>query len=47
MQDIRKLEKNIAFGQGLFTLTEMAKKQHEWEKGSVGEMGALVHTLFH
>ena len=25
MQDIWQLEKNIAFGQGLFTLTEMAK----------------------
>ena len=24
MQDIWKLEKNIAFGQGLFTLTEIA-----------------------
>ena len=35
MQDIWKLKKkkkkNFAFGQGLFTLTEMAK-QHEWEK---------------
>ena len=33
MQDIWKLKKkqqNIAFGQGLFTLTKMAK-QHEWE----------------
>ena len=25
LQDIWKLEKNIAFGQGFFTLTEMAK----------------------
>ena len=38
---------NIAFGLGLFTLTEMAKKQHEWEKGSDGEMGMLVPTLSH
>ena len=28
MQDIQKWKKNIAFGQGLFTLTEIAKKQH-------------------
>ena len=34
MQDIWKLEKNIAFGQGLFTLTEMGKTYMEtftWE----------------
>ena len=47
MQDIWEVGKNITFGQGLFTLTEMAKKQHEWEKGSDGEMGVLVPTLFH
>ena len=43
MQDIWEIGKNIAFGQGLFTLTTMAK-QHE---GSNGEMGVLVPTLFH
>ena len=33
MQDIWALEKNIAFGQGLFTLTEMAKRTETftWE----------------
>ena len=31
MQDIWEVVNNIAFGQGLFTLTTMAK-QHEWEK---------------
>ena len=31
MQDIWEVGNNIAFGQGLFTLTTMAK-QHEWEK---------------
>ena len=47
MQDIWEVGNNIAFGQGLFTLTTMAK-QHEWEKnGSDGEMGVLVPTLFH
>ena len=46
MQAIWEVGNNIAFGQGLFTLTTMAKK-HKWEKGSNGEMGVLVPTLFH
>ena len=34
MQDIWKLEKNIAFGQGLFTLTTMAKQHGDFDNGS-------------
>ena len=34
MQDIWKLEKNIAFGQGLFTLTEIAKEHGDFYIGS-------------
>ena len=34
MQDIWKLKKNIAFGQGLFTLTKMAKQHGDFYIGS-------------
>ena len=35
MQDIQKLiKKNIAFGQGLFTLTTMAKQHGDFYMGS-------------
>ena len=34
MQDIQELEANIAFGQGLFTLTKIAKQHGDFYNGS-------------
>ena len=44
MQDIWEVGNNIAFGQGLFTLTTMAK-QHEWEKVQMVRWACWSHSL--
>ena len=42
MQDIRKLENHVAFGQGLFTLTEMAKNNMETFKWEAKEASQIT-----
>ena len=46
MQDIWKSERDYIWS-GIVYSDRNGKKQHEWEKGSDGEMGVLVPTLFH